>query len=133
MQRAPRTARYSKEADDELLPLIRLICSQRSTNGYRRGTAHLDRRLKEDGRRVNPKRVYRIMKLHNLLLAKADHEKTHRNHTGNVVTLKPDTRWCSDGFEIRCWNCEVVRVVFSLDCCDREVISWSSTTGGSAV
>lgn len=70
------------------------------------------------------------MKLHNLLLAKAGHEKTRRNHTGNVVTLKPDTRWCSDGFEIRCWNREVVRVVFSLDCCDREVISWSATTGG---
>ncbi|MEQ9907527.1 IS3 family transposase [Pectobacterium odoriferum] len=129
-QRLPRMARYSKEADEELLPSIRQICSQRSTNGYRRVTAHLNRRLKEDGRWVNPKRIYRIMKHHNLLLAKSGHEKKHRNHTGNVITLKPDTRWCSDGFEIRCWNREVVRVVFSLDSCDREVIGWSATTGG---
>ncbi|MEI7073334.1 MULTISPECIES: IS3 family transposase [Pectobacterium] len=129
-QRLPRMARYSKEADEELLPSIRQICSQRSTNGYRRVTAHLNRRLKEGGRRVNPKRIYRIMKHHNLLLAKSGHEKKHRNHIGSVITLKPDTRWCSDGFEIRCWNREVVRVVFSLDCCDREVIGWSATTGG---
>ena len=129
-QRLPRVTSYSKDADEELLPLIRQICSQRSTNGYRRVTAHLNRKLKEDSRRVNPKRVYRIMKLNNLLLAKSGQEKKHRNHTGNVITLKPDTRWCSDGFEIRCWNREVVRVVFSLDCCDREAICWSATTGG---
>ncbi|MCW0355524.1 hypothetical protein NB716_004318 [Pantoea ananatis] len=100
------------------------------TNGYRRVTAHLNRALKEQNWRVNPKRIYRIMQANNLLLAKSGHKKPERCYTGNVVTLKPDTRWCSDGFEIRCWNREVVRVVFSLDCCDREVISWSATTGG---
>lgn len=66
------------------------------------------------------------MKRHNLLSAKAGHEKTQHNYTGKVITLKPDTRWCSDGFEIRCWNREVVLVAFSLDCCDREVISWNA-------
>ena len=70
------------------------------------------------------------MKLNHLLLTKSGEEKKQRSHTGNVITLKSDTRWCSDGFEIRCWNREVVRVVFSLDCCDREIISWSATTGG---
>jgi putative transposase len=39
-------------------------------------------------------------------------------------------RWCSDGFEIRCWNIEVVRVAFSLDCCDREIMRYVVTTGG---
>ena len=70
------------------------------------------------------------MRANNLLLAKYGHKKPDRSHTGNVVTLKPDACWCSDGFEIRCWNLEVVRVVFSLDCFDREAISWSATTGG---
>lgn len=93
-QRLPRAVRYRKEADEELLPLIRQICTQRSTNGYRRVTAHLNRQIKEDSRRVNPKRVYRIMKLNNLLLAKSGHEKKHRSHTGDVITLKPDI---SDG------------------------------------
>lgn len=70
------------------------------------------------------------MKLNNLLPAKSSHEKKHRNHSGNVITLKLDIRWRSDGFEIRCWKHEVVRVVFSLDWCDREAICWSATTGG---
>jgi transposase InsO family protein len=39
-------------------------------------------------------------------------------------------RWCSDGFDISCWNGQVVRVAFALDCCDREVISHDATTGG---
>lgn len=69
------------------------------------------------------------MQTNNLLLTKSGHKEPERCHTGNVVTLKPDTRWCSDGFEIRCWNREVVQVVFSLDCCDREAISWWTTTG----
>ncbi|MFC0145986.1 hypothetical protein [Pectobacterium cacticida] len=66
----------------------------------------MNRKLKKDGCRVNPKRVYRIMKLNNLLLAKSGHENKHRDHTGNVITLKSDTRLFSDGFEIRCWNQE---------------------------
>ena len=113
-----------------LLPLIRQICSERATNGYRRVTAHPNRALKEKNWRVNPKRIYRIMQANNLLLAKSGHRKPERSHTGNVVTLKPDTHWCSDGFEIRSWNREVVRVVFSLDCCDREAICWLATIGG---
>lgn len=129
-KRQHRSARYSKDDDARLLPLIRQICSERATNGYRRVTAHLNRALKEQNWRVNPKRIYRIMQANNLLLAKSGHKKSERCHTGNVVTLKPDTRWCSDGFEIRCWNGDVVRVVFSLDCCDREAISWSATTSG---
>nr|WP_234480244.1 IS3 family transposase [Erwinia sp. S38] len=129
-KRQQRPTRYSKDDDARLLPLIRQICSERATNGYRRVTAHLNRALKEQNWRVNPKRIYRIMQANNLLLAKSGHRKPERSHTGNVVTLKPDTRWCSDGFEIRCWNREVVRVVFSLDCCDREAICWSATTGG---
>ncbi|EFK3694561.1 IS3 family transposase, partial [Escherichia coli] len=129
-KRQHRSARYSKDDDARLLPLIRQICSERATNGYHRVTAHLNRALKEHNWRVNPKRIYRIMQANNLLLAKSGHKKPERCHTGSVVTLKPDTRWCSDGFEIRCWNREVVRVVFSLDCCDREAISWSATTGG---
>ncbi len=32
--------------------------------------------------------------------------------------------------EFTCWNGEVVRVAFALDCHDREVIGWAATTGG---
>ena len=39
-------------------------------------------------------------------------------------------RWCSDVFEIACWNRERIRVAFSMDCADREVLSYIATTGG---
>lgn len=70
------------------------------------------------------------MLTNNLLLAKSVHKKPACSHTGNFVTLKPNTRWCSNSFKIRCWNRQGARGVFSLDCSDREVISWSATTGG---
>jgi putative transposase len=47
-----------------------------------------------------------------------------------MIKLKPDLRWCSDGFEFRCWNQEAVRVVVSPDCCVREVMRYAATTGG---
>jgi transposase InsO family protein len=47
-----------------------------------------------------------------------------------VSVDESDLRWCSDGFEISCWNKEKVRVAFALDCCDREAISWLGTTKG---
>ena len=36
----------------------------------------------------------------------------------------------SDILEFTCWNGEVVRIAFALDCHDREVISWIATTAG---
>ncbi|MBR7513166.1 IS3 family transposase, partial [Mycobacterium tuberculosis] len=51
-------------------------------------------------------------------------------HDGRVVTLRSNVRWCSDGLEFTCWNGEVVRVTFALDCHDREIIGWVATTGG---
>jgi putative transposase len=38
------------------------------------------------------------------------------------MTLHSNTRWCSDGFELHCFNGEKVCVAFSLDCKDREAI-----------
>jgi transposase InsO family protein len=32
--------------------------------------------------------------------------------------------------EFTCWNGEIVRIAFVLDCHDREVIAWLATTAG---
>jgi len=92
--------------------LIREIVDARTAHGYRRVTALLSRRCEEP---VNHKRVYRIMKMNGLLL---------QRHTGRPVKV------VSDAFEIVCWNGERVRVAFSLDCCDREIMNYVGTTGG---
>jgi transposase InsO family protein len=49
--------------------------------------------------------------------------------TAAMAVARSDLRWCSDGFEIGCDNGERLRIVFTLDCCDREAISWVATTG----
>ena len=46
-----------------------------------------------------------------------------------MTAASSDLRWCLDGFEIGCANGERVRIAFTLDCCDREAISWVATTG----
>jgi transposase InsO family protein len=128
--RALRRGRYRKDEDDALLPLIREIVDVRSTYGYPRTTALLNKKLAVLGRpRVNEKRVYRIMAMNNLLLQKHTGRPT-RTHDGEIITLKSNTRWCSDVFAIICWNAEIVWVAFSLDCCDREVMSYIATTAG---
>lgn len=47
-----------------------------------------------------------------------------------IATLKSNLRWCSDAFRIQCWNGEKLEVAFSLDCCDREAMSWVTSSRG---
>ncbi|RYF00516.1 MAG: hypothetical protein EOO77_33920 [Oxalobacteraceae bacterium] len=81
---------------------IRSLVDRRPTYGYRRITALLRRQM---GHRINHKRVYRIMKRAGLLLQRHT-GRPARVHTGKVVTLHRNTRWCSDAFGIQCWNGE---------------------------
>ena len=118
---------YCKAADRQLLPLIIELVHQRPTYGYRRIHALLKRRL--NGQAVNHKRVYRIMKQNGLLLSRYSGKRPERAHEGSVITLSSNMRWCSDEFEIACFNGQRVRVAFSLDCCDRELISYVATSG----
>src|SRR3954464_11554228 len=38
--------------------------------------------------------------------------------------MRSNLRWCSDGFEISCWNGDLVRLAFIIDAHDREIIAW---------
>ncbi|QJT10398.1 IS3 family transposase [Oceanidesulfovibrio marinus] len=126
-----RPPRYSKAEDEALLPLIRDIIDDRLTYGYRRVCAVLNRRLVELGQpRVNHKRVYRIMRLHGLLLTRHSGKRPTRAHDGKVITLRSNLRWSSDVFEVSCANGEAVRVAFAIDCCDREVIGHMASSRG---
>lgn len=118
-------------SDGDLLQRIMAIVDERPTYGYRRVCAVLGRQLKESGcAAVNHKRIYRLMKQNDLLLVRNGMRHEKRAHTGKIITAKSNQRWCSDGFELVCKNGEKVRVIFVLDCCDREVISIVASTGG---
>jgi len=45
------------------------------------------------------------------------------------MTRRSNSRWCSDASEIVCWNAQRVSVAFTVNCCDREIISFLATTG----
>jgi putative transposase len=115
---------YVKDDDDFIFEQIKPIIKIRSTYGYKRVTAMLNKQRELlELPRVNKKRVYRVMKIKGILLPKTETTREHQS-TGKVMTLHPNTRWCSDGFEIKCFNGEKVYVAFVLDTCDREVISF---------
>ena len=126
----PRRGYYTRAHDDWYVNRIKGILKNRQSYGYKRVTAILNRELEEEGKsRVNHKRVYRLMKKNKLTLQRG-HERPVQEHDGRIITKASNLRWCSDGFEIKCLNGEKVRVAFSLDCCDREVMSYIATTGG---
>ena len=119
------------QPEAELLAEIKQLIACQPTYGYRRVHALIRRRRRDEGGApANVKRVYRVMKAHSLLLQRHTGDGAERRHDGRVAVDRPDIRWCSDGFEIGCDNGERVRIAFTLDCCDREAISWVATTGG---
>ena len=122
---------YRMAEDAELLAPLRSLVDERPTYGYRRIAALMNReRLKTGLPRLNHKRVYRLMSQNGLLLQRYTGKPLGRAHEGKIVTIRPNLRWTSDGFEIACWNGQVVRVAFALDTCDREVMAWCAGTGG---
>ena len=114
---------YRKPDDAPLL--IRRLVDERPTYGYRRITALANRELVKTGKpTVNHKRIFRIMRQNGMLLARHTGRRTGRLHDGKVVVMRSNLRWCSDGFEISCWNGDLVRLAFIIDAHDREIIAW---------
>ena len=124
-------AGYRKEEDLPLLDPLRRLVDERPTFGYRRIGAMLNKERQISGLApLNHKRIYRLMAQNGLLLQRYTGRPPGRLHDGQIITIRSDLRWTSDGFEIACWNGEIVRVVFALDTCDREVMAWCASTSG---
>ena len=69
------------------------------------------------------------MKRQGLLLQRYTGRRKGRLHDGKVVVMRSNLRWCSDVFEITCWNGEIVRIVFVIDAHDWEVLAWHAVAG----
>ena len=70
------------------------------------------------------------MQVNKLTLERHTGRRPGRTHDGVVIALRSNIRWCSDHFELACRNGELLRLLFAIDACDREVIAWSATTAG---
>ena len=129
--RSKARSSYRKAEDGDILSSLRPLIDARPTYGYRRIGALLNReRLKTGRPQLNHKRIYRLMLQNGLLLQRYTGKPPGRAHEGQIITIRPNLRWTSDGLEIACWNGQVLRVAFALDTCDREVMAWCATTGG---
>lgn len=113
-----RRKKFNKKEDGLLVGSIKEVLKERPTYGYRRITIILRKKL---GTALNHKKIYRIMKEHQLLLQRYA-PKPLRVHDGKVITLRSNLRWCSDIFAIQCWNGDRVTTAFAQDCHDREII-----------
>ena len=116
--------------DSELLAEIREQITELPSYGYRRACALVNRQRSAGTPRVNPKRAYRVMAGNSLLLPKAP-KRPHssRPHNGTVAVAASNTRWCSDGFEIKCDSGQTVTATFAKDCCDREILAFRAWEG----
>lgn len=124
------SAKRKKRAEmgKEVLSGIKEVIEQRCTYGYKRVTALYNKKRVDSGlSRYNKKRIYRVMRDNGLLLPKSGILRREHKGTGKVMTLHSNTRWCSDCFEIHCFNGEKVYVSFVLDGHDREIISFVSS------
>ena len=81
--------RYHRRGDAELLARITRLVTARPTYGYRRITAVLNRELKAEALPpANHKRVYRLMQMHRMLLARRYTERPDHIHDGKVVVMR---------------------------------------------
>ncbi|WP_409259111.1 MULTISPECIES: IS3 family transposase [Pseudomonas] len=131
---SPKVRRSRPVDDAELVVEIQQQVSELPSYGYRRVWGLLRReRETQSLPAINVKRVYRVMRDHNLLLERRIKQPgVPRRHEGRIAVKTSDTRWCSDGFEFRCEDGAKLSVTFALDCCDREAIGWvASPTGYS--
>ena len=119
----PQRGPQNRAGDFDLVADIRRLVDQRPTYGYRRIAALLKRERRSAGRQpVNAKRIFRLMKKHGLLLQRYTGRRRPGEHDGKIITIRSNIRWCADALEFTCWNGEIVRIAFVLDCHDREVI-----------
>jgi transposase InsO family protein len=108
-----------------------LVFRQRPTYGYRRIAALIKRERRSGASTpVNAKRVYRLMKKHDCRWLATPAAIAPAPMTDASSPCDPMSAGVLTGLEFTCWNDEVVRVAFALDCHDREVIGWVATTAG---
>lgn len=118
-----RGRRYVKTDDRVVTAQIREVIRTRATYGARRTRALVNRAFNTG---YNLKRIRRVMEMAGWKLPRKARRRTGRAHTGLIQRPASNERWCSDALEIACWSGEIVQLAFSLDCHDRECLSWTA-------
>ena len=89
--------------DEELVAQIKAAIAELPTYGYRLHAILKRQALAGGLKPPNHKRVYRVMKVHSLLLDRYA-GGVERRHEGRIAVEERNRRWYSDCFEIGCDN-----------------------------
>jgi putative transposase len=116
-RRAP--AAPTRPPTDEVEAAIVAEAEANPTDGYRMVTAWVRRRL---GRRVNRKRVLRVMRERRLIQRRRPLDR--RRRPGFFRVERPDQPWHLDLTSV--WVAEHgwVYLMAAIDCCTREIVAW---------
>lgn len=117
--RPPMAAIRSRPPVDDVERAIVEVAEQNPTDGYRIVTAWVTRKL---GRRVNRKRVLRVMR-EQRLIQRRTHEP-RRRRLGFFRVERPGQLWHLDMTSV--WVAEHGWVYLNaiIDCCTREIVGW---------
>ena len=125
-----RTGRTPR-GDSELLVEIREQIAELPSYGYRRACALVNRQRRERSAAREPQA--RLPRDGWQRLASAEGADGALTPAGRTTAPSPsrrsDTRWCSDGFEIKCDSGQTVTATFAKDCCDREILAFRAWEG----
>jgi len=118
-RKKPRGSRADRTHDGEIV----MACGVKPTYGYRRVAWWLGR---NEGLRVNRKRVLRVMRERGLLVRSRRLRARRRKEWGRVEATAPNQIWQSDMTKI--WagpTAGWAYLVSVIDCCTREIVGWN--------
>jgi putative transposase len=128
-KQSPKPTTHAKPVDGELAEEIRRLIQQFPTFGYRRIWAMLRRRL---SKRINRKKVYRIMKLQGWLMHQRQKTPRPRVKGKRSVAKRSNERWAMDVTHISCGPDGWAHLVAIVDCHDRQCIGYEFSLRGRA-
>jgi putative transposase len=112
-----------------LVARVRAIAQQRTRYGYRRAWAT----LRQEGARINPKRVYRVWRAHGLGLPRRAPKKRHQG-AGTVPdsAARPGHGWTYDFVHDACTNGRPLKMLAIIDEFTRESVAIATGTSWPA-
>ncbi len=124
----PPKPREEPALDGELVERIRHLIQENSTHGYRLLTAWLH----QEGRLVNRKRVYRILKLKGWLVHQRAVTPRPRAQGRVSRATASNERWAMDVTHIDCGADGWGHLAAVIDCHDREIVGFEFALRGRA-
>ena len=115
--------------DGAIAAVIRRVIEENPAYGVRRITAMVRRELK---RRVNRKKVHRIIQLNGWQVWTKPQGKRPRAQGWKSRATQPNERWAVDATHIFCGRDGWCHLTAIIECCDRAIVGWRLSKTGVA-